>query len=389
MKNLIREIIVVLFLLSLTFAQNYSYKQTNKELDQNLIISPRDTIVETNSEIEFDLFYKTNSGVVDTTADKWEMKGVDLGSISNEGILTIDTTGFALIKAELEDKVQLGLVIAQQKTNDETINQIEIAVPSPLGYETITTFEEGKKWVIGDLPQPMNIYNGAMLYFPIGSLDENIQIRVNIPDFANIEQEAVSFGRKDLVSAIVFDVYVNGNQQEHYEFEMPLLVGMVYQDEMLEQLDLDPQSLRLIYTEYQKDSIHYSTDGIEKSTNNYYQNSVFAKISHLSVLGIRGVESTSISEAYNTILQEFKLHQNYPNPFNPTTTIKYGLPEVSDVKITIYNINGKPVETLVNSSKHPGYHKVKWNASDVASGVYFYRIATDEFVEVKKCVLLK
>ncbi len=85
---------------------------------------------------------------------------------------------------------------------------------------------------------------------------------------------------------------------------------------------------------------------------------------------------------------------NYPNPFNPTTTINYNISSESDVKLNIYNIRGQKVATLVNKHLKPGYHSVVWNGSDknnkqVSSGVYFYRLKTNDKVLTKKMMLLK
>jgi hypothetical protein len=86
---------------------------------------------------------------------------------------------------------------------------------------------------------------------------------------------------------------------------------------------------------------------------------------------------------------EFSLEQNYPNPFNPTTEIHFALPVASRVKIEIFNIVGQRIEVLVDGSMEAGYHSVPWDASSTASGVYLYRISTDEFVASKKMVLIK
>jgi hypothetical protein len=90
----------------------------------------------------------------------------------------------------------------------------------------------------------------------------------------------------------------------------------------------------------------------------------------------------------------FKLGHNYPNPFNPNTTIGYELPEASSVNISIHNVRGQLVRSLVKSVKPAGLHQVTWNGRDtsgnrVASGVYFYRIQAGAFVQTKKLVLLK
>jgi hypothetical protein len=94
------------------------------------------------------------------------------------------------------------------------------------------------------------------------------------------------------------------------------------------------------------------------------------------------------------IPRAYALHQSYPNPFNATTIIKYDLPRPSDAKITIYNILGQTVKTLVNEKMPAGYHEAIWDARNyqgktVASGVYLYRLEAGEFVANKKMLLLK
>jgi len=99
-------------------------------------------------------------------------------------------------------------------------------------------------------------------------------------------------------------------------------------------------------------------------------------------------------DEHSFLPNEFILHQNYPNPFNPSTTLRYDLPENSFVSITIYNMLGREVRTLVNSTQNAGYKSVIWDASSnngktVSAGVYLYHIQAGEFVQTKKMVLLK
>ena len=86
---------------------------------------------------------------------------------------------------------------------------------------------------------------------------------------------------------------------------------------------------------------------------------------------------------------EFNLSQNYPNPFNPTTTINYSVSKSNTVTLKVYNVMGKEVETLVNEQKGVGNYEVKFDASKLASGVYFYQLKSGDLVSTNKLVLLK
>ena len=99
---------------------------------------------------------------------------------------------------------------------------------------------------------------------------------------------------------------------------------------------------------------------------------------------------TFIEEEKNGINpDEFILEQNYPNPFNPTTTIEYSIPMAGLVTIKIFDILGREVTTLVNEEKQRGNHLVKFNASNLSSGIYFYRLQAGNFMSEKKLILLK
>lgn len=86
---------------------------------------------------------------------------------------------------------------------------------------------------------------------------------------------------------------------------------------------------------------------------------------------------------------EFSLSQNYPNPFNPVTNIDYTVSTKEQVSIQIYNITGEVITTLVNETKDPGFYTVKFNASGLSSGIYFYRMSAGKFVSIKKLVVMK
>ena len=85
-----------------------------------------------------------------------------------------------------------------------------------------------------------------------------------------------------------------------------------------------------------------------------------------------------------TLPISYKLSQNFPNPFNPSTKIKYSVPEVSFITIIIYDLLGSEVATLVNEEKPVGTYELNWNAANLPSGVYFYRLQAGSFVQTKK-----
>ena len=99
--------------------------------------------------------------------------------------------------------------------------------------------------------------------------------------------------------------------------------------------------------------------------------------------------STVSNELINSLPNTFTLSQNYPNPFNPTSTIKFGIPEAAVVKLEIYNLLGQKVKTLVNARRSAGFHTVNFDATNLSSGMYMYRIQAGNFVKIKKMTLIK
>ena len=86
---------------------------------------------------------------------------------------------------------------------------------------------------------------------------------------------------------------------------------------------------------------------------------------------------------------EYHLSQNYPNPFNPVTSIEFALPWTTETNLSIYNILGQEVEVLIDGQIKAGYHRFEWDASGMASGIYFYRLTTDDFISTKRMVLMR
>ena len=96
-----------------------------------------------------------------------------------------------------------------------------------------------------------------------------------------------------------------------------------------------------------------------------------------------------INQISSKIPEGFSLYQNYPNPFNPITNIRFEISRTSIVKLIVYDILGREVSTLVNEKLNAGSYEVSWNSAGYPSGVYFYRLITDDFFDVKKMLLIK
>ena len=100
-------------------------------------------------------------------------------------------------------------------------------------------------------------------------------------------------------------------------------------------------------------------------------------------------DPTAIEDMAGIIPLEYKLDQNYPNPFNPSTQIHFGMKKSGDVKIEIYNILGQKVQTLWDGREEAGYHIIKFNAGDLASGLYFYKMETGKYTSIKMMIIMK
>jgi lysophospholipase L1-like esterase len=119
-------------------------------------------------------------------------------------------------------------------------------------------------------------------------------------------------------------------------------------------------------------------------------------VDNLRFIGVASSKTVARSPIVESAPTAFMLEQNYPNPFNPTTMLRFALPEASDVRLIIYNVLGQVVKTFADGTQEAGYHEVEWNASNVASGLYFYRIdatsvsnPSERFSQTRKMILIK
>jgi len=257
------------------------------------------------------------------------------------------------------------------------------------------------------------VYKGeGQFYFTLGDItvnDEHINF-VEIPDTLAIDSRGV------LNSCLVTEPFsLNDNSDFTYGVQYGITdstaaASTLDDDDFIsfkiELIDASTGELigsfdNVTYTKenlFQYDNISYrvNTEGIDSRTVKLRLNiddnfspgySLSDKYSDETVL--MKTNSREISFQGAMTVESYDLAQNYPNPFNPSTTIKYQIPEDGIVSLKIYDILGKEVKTLVNEQKPVGRYEVKFDATDLATGVYIYRLKVNDFVSVKKMVLMK
>ena len=106
-------------------------------------------------------------------------------------------------------------------------------------------------------------------------------------------------------------------------------------------------------------------------------------------VGAQNAPLSDVSVVKDMMPDHFSLENNFPNPFNPSTTFRYALPLTAHVKLTIHDVLGREIETLVNEEQSAGWKEVQWNPAQVSSGIYFYRLQTESFVSTRKLILLR
>ncbi len=172
---------------------------------------------------------------------------------------------------------------------------------------------------------------------------------------------------------------------QYFRFTNSIDYSFHYSDLQLEEYNVDESSIKVKY--WDDVSENWVTVDATVDVESNIVNFSSSDVSNMIVLSASKI--TAVGDEATTLPIEFSLSQNYPNPFNPSTKIAYTLGNNAQVTLTIYNIVGEKVATLVNEYKNAGTYTVNFNASTLSSGVYFYEIKADAIRLVKKMSLLK
>jgi hypothetical protein len=155
------------------------------------------------------------------------------------------------------------------------------------------------------------------------------------------------------------------------------------------------------YTNYSKMGLTYITTTMQHFSHEFVMDEASRPVSHI-IINIGDSDAgvvldnisfkipvTSVEDKKREIPLTYRLKNNFPNPFNPTTMINYELPITNYVDLSIYNNLGQKIASLINKRQNAGYYQVEWDATNFASGIYYYRIQAGEFHDVKKMILIK
>ncbi len=127
---------------------------------------------------------------------------------------------------------------------------------------------------------------------------------------------------------------------------------------------------------------------MEHIVADYFTQYVKAAVGAAATLAMPDTINSDINDA-NALPDNYLVSSNYPNPFNANTVINFNLPSKSSTRVSVYDVLGREVEVLLEDNLNAGKHKVRWQADDYSSGIYFYRIKTDYDLLTKRMILLK
>ncbi|MFC1693157.1 Ig-like domain-containing protein [Candidatus Latescibacterota bacterium] len=366
------------------------------QVGESIKIFPPKASAVIGETVQFEAAVKDADGnLIEDAEVVWTVIDTNIGTI-DEGLFTALAEGETEVTAtsgELSEEAEVE-VTKEEPELPEGVNTITILREFPDGKirKFGTAVAEGDTVTLGGIPHPFNYMNGTRVYFTEGCIASDITITIKIPVIGNIDNEnkTVEF-EGDILTAVTFEVSVEGEVVSPFEFAVPLEVTIPYKKGLLTKLGINPEDLEMYFVGQKGELIR---EGISDCEVDSEGGTLTGGVSHFSDIAIapKSAVTTAVEEV--EMPGEFSLSQNHPNPFNPETTIIYMLPEALHVKLTIYNVLGQHVRTLVNGMKPVGSYSVVWDGTNdagekVTSGVYIYRIEAGNLTKYKKLMMMK
>lgn len=366
-------------------------KQNNK--GKQLTITPDDMMVYVgHAPIQYSAAYKTNGIKHQNATYNWSVTDTTVAKIDEDGLLTLSgETGMTLITANYSNFEASVELLVVDSTVDLEVNTISIRRVLPNGNELHPKyFKEGESYKIGGLPYPLNILNAGMLHFPFGCISEDIDIFMFIPEkYAEMNEDSteVEFS-EDIITGVKFSVVPAGSDTivEPYWFNIPVELKLVYKQDLLDSLGIDPMDLDVFFA----DNTGFVSVDDEIAVVDTARNRIYASIEHFSTIVVKSADSKT---TVDIIPEEKPAFDIYPNPFSTQTKIEFKLEQNSNVNLSIYNLFGQEIKILANGEFQEGTHRFVWkgdkaNGAKATTGIYLVRLIQDgKVTNVQRLVL--
>ncbi len=225
-------------------------------------------------------------------------------------------------------------------------------------------------------------------------INENVSAQGTVEDGVFHIQIDSSGSRSSDVQLRQKNIYLSENSNYILEFDARSSEPRIFDVRLQKSTNpfTDYSQIGAVYSTEEQN--HYYYEFIMESKTDYSAQIVFDCGQSAGDLFIDNVSLTSLPP--ETIIKNnlhlpsnYKLNFNYPNPFNPVTMINYQLPMISEVDLSIYNLLGQKIKSLVNERQQAGFHQVEWDATGFSSGIYYYRLEAGNFIQTRKMIYLK
>ena len=360
-----------------------------------LVVDPRDTLIVPGQTVQFKAFLVDTSGIKTETSVRWDLLGRKIGDLNASGLFTASKRGIGLIRAKKEHYTFMARVMVVSSLADTAkCDSAKVRFKDHRGNPMGNLHRLGEKDVlkIGGLPFPLNVLNGGELVFQPGTLFGDIDIDVSLPRSAEVDT-SVEFPEGILAGAS-FQVYVDGVPVHPFFFGSPVQISLPFKHGLYAKLGLTPEDLGVYFLDKDTlDSIGTGNVVVDTSAG-----LVYAEVEHFSdiVVARKPGVSTGAASGRTDAPETHRLDANYPNPFNPGTEIRFNLagPGNQTVRLTVYNILGQEIRTLVSGSLAAGSHRAVWDGRDNAgrqagTGIYICRLEGRGFSLSRRMALVR
>lgn len=355
-----------------------------------MTISPEIAIVFLGDTTHFVTEVLDSSGnLIDTTL-AWEFTTNRVGSIDSNGVFLAEVEGLGFLRVYIGDASAIATVIVQDSTADSTgIQTVKIirAKNNPDVPADTLIVQEGSYYKFSGFHFPLNVINGGIMHFQIGSLTEDIRLEIELGSVVVQNGDSLTYP-DSIINALNFKVFIDDSLETPYFFQKPVKLAIPFKRGLLKHIGISPFEIGMFFF---NDSTGLDSVGVTNIAVDTVANRIFADLNRFdNIVLAKLTVSVSVKRDEPAVYPKHQLlMQNYPNPFNLVTTLSYALPTSREVLLTIYNLLGEEVARLIDSRQDAGNYQIKWDASNLASGIYFYRFQTDDFVRTRKMLLLK